>query len=193
MFYYDQVNWKDTILDNVMRKRKIDIELLELLMSVVGVILAAPYIKNSAITIYNDNPGAAGAIRTKAPKLYRLDLQFLIRHLAFLAVKNKFYFWGLHFTVKDGKEMKIADDLSRFTFDISECKDNIPVIDCRKIVNNLLDGLNKHPLNLPKKFDVNINIRKQFGLLLNDKYANYDNSKIIDVLKLQKMYNILTN
>ena len=188
-----QVNWSDTILDSFGKYRSWDIELLELLMSIVGVTLATPYITNKTITIYNDNPGAAGAIRTKAPKLYRIDLQFLIRHLATLAVKNKFYFWGLHFTVKDGNEMKIADQISRFTFKKENVKDNVTMTNCTSIVNDLLKEVLKQPLNLPKKFDMSCNARAQFGLLLDDEFVNHNHPKIEDVLKLQKSYNILNN
>ena len=188
-----QVNWKNTILDSAMSIRHIDIELLELLMSIVGVTLAIPYIKNKAITIYNDNPGAAGAIRTKAPKLYRVDLQFLIRHLASLAVKNKFYFWGYHFTVKDGNEMKIADQLSRYTFEKQSIKDNVTITDCSTIVDRILKDLCQHPKNLPKQFDMNVNIRAQYGLLLNDNFVDYNKPSIDNILERQKSYNILTN
>ena len=188
-----QVKWKDTILDKLKAYRSVDIELLELLMSIVGVLFMSNKLKNKAITIYNDNPGAAGAIRTKAPRLYRLDLQFLIRFLATLAVNDKFYFWGIHYTVKDGGEMKIADQLSRFEFNKNNVRDNIPVINCTALVDVLFKELLKHPLNLPKHAILNDNIRREYGILLNDKFVNHNNPKIIDILKKQKEYNILTN
>ena len=188
-----QIDWKNTILDKVKSIRPIDIQVLELIMSIVGVVLFSNKLKNKAITIYNDNPAAAGAIRTKAPKLYRLDLQFLIRYLATLAVSNKFYFWGIHFTVKDGEKMKIADELSRFTFKKENVKDKINITDCTAIVNDLLNQLAKHPLNLPKRVDINDDIRYEYNILLNDEFVNYNNPKLNNSVENQKNYNILIN
>ena len=188
-----QIDWKDTMLDTLELIRNVDIELLELLMSIVGIILMLPKLKNKSITIYNDNPGAAGAIRTKAPRLYRLDLQFLIRYLAKLAVENKFYFWGYHFTVKDGKEMIIADQLSRFTFNKENVTDKIAMTNCKNVVNRLLLDLAKQPLNIPKKHDINEDVRSEYNILLNDHLVNYNNPVLIDYIQLQKQYNILTN
>ena len=186
-----QVNWKDTILDKLKLYRVVDIELLELLMSIVGVLFMSNKLKNKTITIYNDNPGAAGAIRTKAPRLYRLDLQYLIRYLAALAVSKKFYFWGIHYTVKDGNEMKIADQLSRFNFKKNNIEDNIPIINCATVVNLLLEDLLNHPKNLEKNNTLSYNIRKEYNILLNDEFVNYNNPKIDDILERQHEYNIL--
>ena len=133
-------------------------------MSIVGILFMSNKLKNKAITIYNDNPGAAGAIRTKAPRLYRLDLQYLIRYLAALAVSKKFYFWGVHYTVKDGNEMKIADQLSRFNFDKNDITDNIPIINCASIVNLIFEDLLKHPKNLPKKNDLSYSFRREYNI-----------------------------
>ena len=187
-----QVDWFDTILLNVRKIRPIDIEILELLMSIVGVIVMLPKLKNKAISIFNDNPIAAGAIRTKAPRLYRLDLQFLIRKLATLAVENKFYFWGIHYTVKNGPAMQLADDLSRFQARARYKTRHVPEVNIVDIVNKLLDGLARHPLNLPKKVDINDDIRSQYGLLLDDDKFDYGKWRHNNATLLkQKCYNIL--
>lgn len=188
-----QIDWFDTILMRVRETRPIDIEMLELLMSIVGVTLMLPHLKNKSITIYNDNPIAAGAIRTKAPRLYRLDLQFLIRRLATMAAKSKFYFWGIHYTVKDGIEMQLADDLSRFQARARYHTRHVPELNGYAIVNELLAKLEKHPLNLQKKVDIPEEARREYSLLLNDDKFNYNHPKIVDLIAKQKQYNILNN
>ena len=191
MFHY-QVDWQDTILNELKTYRPIEIDVLELIMSIVGVLLIIPELKNKAVTIYNDNCGAAAAIRTKAPRLYRLDMQYLVRFLATLAVKNKFYFWGIHFTIKDGDEMKIADQLSRFTYK-KENSNSTNTINCANIVNVLFKGLLNHPKNLAKNVEIGNDIRKEYRLLLDDDVVDYSKMHPIDVVVNQKKYNILNN
>ena len=192
LFRY-QVDWRDTILDKLKTYRPIDIDVLELIMSIVGVLLLVPNLKNKAVTIHNDNCGAAGAIRTKAPKLYRLDMQFLIRFLATLAVENKFYFWGIHFTVKHGTEMQIADQLSRFTFCNNNNNNVTNIINCANIVDILFKGLLNHPKNLNKKVELGNDVRQEYNLLLNDDIVDYNKKYHFDLLNNQRKYNILIN
>ena len=188
-----QIDWDDTILKQLKRIRPIEIDVLELLMSIVGIVVILPKLKNKSISIYNDNPTAAGAIRTKAPRLYRLDLQFLVRKLATLAVENKFYFWGIHYTVKDGDAMKLADDLSRFQASARFKTRNVPEINITKIVNKFMIELKNHPLNLPQKIDISDDIREEYNILLNDDEFNYNTDINNNLLNDQSKYNILYN
>lgn len=190
LLYY-QFDWQDTILDKVKLVRPLEIDVLELILSIVGIIICLDKLKNKCITIYNDNPAAAGAIRTKAPKLHRLDMQYLIRKLALLAIKNKFYFWGIHYTVKNGAPMKIADDLSRFASNVGNTMKKVPFVNAIPIVNELLLMLKKAPKNLPSKIDITRNRRCQYGLLLKDDGNTYNQPYIINHVKKQYNYNIL--
>ena len=160
-----QVKWANTIYNKVANYRKLDISVLELLMSVVAIYIIRKSLKNLSVSIFNDNPGAAGAIRSKAPPLFRLDLQVLTRFLATLAFDNKFYFWGIHKTVAESDEMKVADALSRYNpvgFSGEAIQCNI-VREC----NILLDLLWKEPLNLPSSVDISADRRAEFGLLFD--------------------------
>ena len=104
---YFQIEWVDTIKAVIEKYRDLEIDVLELLMSVAAVRLIHKFVTSKTITIYNDNPGAAAALRTKAPPLGRNDMQALI-------YDNKFYWWGIHRVVKESSDMRIADKLSRF-------------------------------------------------------------------------------
>ena len=73
-----QVKWSDTNYGAVLKYRDLDISVLELLMAVVAIKTILPQLHNQSVSIFNDNPGAAGAIRNKAPPLCRMDLQALI-------------------------------------------------------------------------------------------------------------------
>ena len=57
------------------------------------------------------NPAAASALISKAPPLYRTDLQCIIRDIALMAMSHRFMFWGVKI---DGKVNDYADALSRF-------------------------------------------------------------------------------
>ena len=190
LLYY-QFDWNDTILKEVLKVRPLEIEVLELILSIVGVSIIQHKLKHKCVTIYNDNPAAAGAIRTKAPKLYRLDMQCLVRQLASLAVHNKFYFWGIHYTIKDGHPMQIADDLSRFESSIKDTMKNVTFVDALPIVNKLLLKLKTAPLNLPSKIDISRNRRCQYGILLNDDERDYSQPYFVNHVKNQYNYNIL--
>ena len=91
-----QVSWDKTIRDELIQGRTgWDIQSDELLGSLVALKLFAPQLTGKSVTIYNDNPGAAHAIISKAPRLHRQDLQFMIREIAKLSIEYNFYFWGV--------------------------------------------------------------------------------------------------
>ena len=190
-----QVAWHETCLFELMKLRdNFDIELLELVGTLIAVTLWSKYFTNKSVTLYNDNPGAASAIRTKAPRLHRLDMQFLIRDLAQLAVNNKFYFWGLHITQKEDTKMSLADNLSRF---FSKNTDLIDLIDDSAnaliICNNILKILGNLPSNLPKNRDISVIIRREYNILLDDDALKSQLIKMNnDILIEQKQYNILS-
>ena len=181
---YFQIRWEDTIYNAVLQYRDLDIAVLELLMSVAAVKMIADKAKNLAISIYNDNPGAAGALESKAPPLGRLDLQALMSELATMAYDNKFYWWGIHKTVKESKDMVLADQLSRFkAVDL-----NKDAIKCsiEKECNELLDVLFEAPRNLPKQRDLSTNVRQMYNILLEDT------SSCVKEASMKQEYNILT-
>ena len=163
-----------------------------MILSLTGIILLLPQLKHKCITIYNDNATAAAAIRTKAPPLYRLDLQFLVRHLATLAVENKFYFWGIHDIVKNSTNMQLADDLSRFQASARIKTQHAPRKLPIQVVNDLLLSLLDQPLNLSKRIDISKDRRKEYGILLdNNEIAARIPSKP-DYLTSQHLYNVLS-
>ena len=121
-----------------------------------------------------------------------MDLQYLIRYLASSAVHNKFYFWGIHYTVKNGKPMRLADCLSRFLNDDSDFK-NVKYINAIPIVNELLRDLIKYPRNLPSNIDISQQMRAAFGLLLDDGWVNHNAPYIRPFQPNYNRYNILNN
>ena len=163
----------------------------------MAVRLWAHMFHNKCVTIYNDNCGAASAIRTKAPKLYRMDLQYLIRNLATVATATKFYFWGLHITRAESPAMDLADGLSRFKKEDMYNIKKLNLIDdsvmATKICNELLMQLIDQPHNLPKNRDINPSIRKEYNILLDDDLIKNQKIKLFDnTLFQQHFYNILT-
>ena len=133
-------------------------------MSVAAVKTVLPLIGNKCLTIYNDNPGAAGAIRTKSPPLARMDLQALIEELAMLAFKNKFYFWGVHEIASESDNMRQADRLSRY--EPTQWYESVEKIDILKECNEVFDILWEAPRNLPSRKDISKEIRKEFNIEL---------------------------
>ena len=103
----------------------------------------APLLSGKAVTLYNDNAAAAAAIATKAPALWRSDLQYLIREIAKLAIHYKFYFWGIHV---NGKKNDIADALSRFKSVQWEYR-GFDMVDAHAIVEEHFDGLSRFHKN----------------------------------------------
>lgn len=189
-----QIDWKNTKLDLVKTIRgktsndewTTDITCLELLGPVVACELWAKQLSGKSVTIYNDNPGAAATLVTKAPKLYRLDLNFLIIYLSKLSVKYNFKFWGVHLY---DENMNTADKLSRL-----KIKNGPNMIDCSSqalnICNNILDELCMIPNNLPNQRDIPYKIRKEYKILLDDKYLRKEKINKLNVLEMNE-YNVL--
>ena len=67
-----QIRWEETIWDEVEQLRPdMDIQVQEYLGPVVAMELFSDILSDSSVTFYNDNPGAAGALISKAPPLWR--------------------------------------------------------------------------------------------------------------------------
>ena len=160
---YFQIKWADTNFTVVEKSRELDIAILELLMSVAAVFLIKDKIHDKTITLYNDNPGAANSLSSKAPPLNRLDLQAMIEELATLAYEQKFYWWGVHEIVKNSQNMRIADRLSRFEPLI--WSNGAYQLDIKDQCNYLFDILLKTPRNLVKFKDLSQDIRRAYGIL----------------------------
>ena len=141
---------------------------MELLGPTIALELWGKSFGDKSVSIYNDNPAAASAIAKKAPKLYRVDMQFLVREIANKAIDNKFYFWGIHRTKDEDPKMGFADALSR-EFNSNLIKTNNLMdysAQAIPIVNKYLHLLKKlKPLNdIP---DLSFNLRKEFKLLID--------------------------
>ena len=97
--------------------------------------------------MYNDNPSAASALISKAPKLHRSDLQCIIRDICKMAIDKKFMFWGVKI---DGKVNDYADALSRFKpYDWNTL--GYTVIDATNSANKILEKLLHYYPNLDEK------------------------------------------
>ena len=108
--HYFQLMWKDTNLLSVDEHRgTLDIQ-FELAGTIVMAETFGPMWEGKAICFWIDNTGAAGDIRSKAPKLWRVDLQYLIRRLAKAAMKYRFLFYVKEI---EGDNNGLADALSR--------------------------------------------------------------------------------
>ena len=143
-----QVRWSDTIYDQVLHVRpELKIHAQELMGSWIAFDLWGAQLTGQAVTMYNDNPSAAAALITKAPKLHRNDLQCIIRDIAKMAINHRFMFWGVKI---DGKVNDYADALSRFKpYDWSAM--GITVIDATINANKILTKLLTYYPNLDKK------------------------------------------
>ena len=135
-------------------------------MSVAAVHMIKPWIKNKTITLYNDNPGAAAALRTKAPPLNRMDLQSLILTLADLAYERKFVWCWIHQVVKESWDMSLADKLSRFQS--VPWVEKVRYMDITDTCNELFDILWEAPRNVNKEKDIPAKLRILYGLQLDD-------------------------
>ena len=183
-----QIKWSNTRFKLVKEARKdFDICGQEYLGSIVAAELFGPSLRGKSVTIYNDNPGAAAALGSKAPPLSRLDLHFLTIYLAKIAVEFNFKFWAVHCT---DERMKFADGLSRFfpqrEFQISPRYKDLSE-EATIICNNIMDKLARYPNNLPNKRDISFSIRYKFKILFDEKY--YKEEK----MKKQKYVNELYN
>ena len=174
-----QIKWSDTILSDLVRVRgTFDIHAQEMLGALIAVRLWAHTLQGQCVALYNDNPGAAGAIITKAPPLHRLDMQYMIRELAKLAVKYHFYFWGIKI---DGANNDKADALSRFydlkQFDVDESKCNMSSFgETQKVTNEYMSELiqyrkNVHPSEKKWNMYAIEEMKKQRTLKLQNNVA----------------------
>ena len=88
------MRWKDTIYFQVLSKRpELKIHAQELIGAWIAFDLWGVQLAGTAVTFYNDNPAAAAALITKAPPLFRSDLQCITRDFSLNAMKNRFMFW----------------------------------------------------------------------------------------------------
>ena len=143
-----QVRWKDTIYFQVLKQRpELKIHAQELIGAWIAFDLWGSQLAGKAITIYNDNPAAAAALITKAPPLYRTDLQCVTRDIALMAMKNRFMYWGVKI---DGEKNDYADALSRFK-QYPWKQLGIHVIDATNNANRILTKLLNCGPNLDEK------------------------------------------
>ena len=124
-----------------------EIAILELLSALIAADLWASFWSHMSVSFYNDNPAAAGAIRTKRASLGLFDMNYLIRTFATIAWTHEFMFWGIKV---DGSENTTADQLSRFTplsrTDlILEPKERV-----RQIANKWIYALSRLPHNIAR-------------------------------------------
>ena len=145
--YAFQVAWKTTLLAYAKKRRSgLKIQFMELLGLIVAAKLWAHQWPGKIIEFKIDNPGAHYACQKKGAALWRHDMNFLVRELAMLAVEYKFKFWVTGIL---GKDNVTADALSRFycadQFDLNRF--DYMNDDARCIVNELLAGVIRQPLN----------------------------------------------
>ena len=121
------------------------IQVLEMMGPLIAARLWSNSWKGKCITLYNDNPGAAGALINKNANLRRNDMNHLIREFCMLAATTRFMFWGLH--VK-GADNERADALSRFsTWDMNRYKLE-PKELVVGVVNDMIEQLVLEPENI---------------------------------------------
>ena len=142
------MRWSDTDYAAVLKMRpELKIHAQELMGSWIAFDLWGTQLSGKSVTMYNDNPSAAAALITKAPKLHRNDLQCIIRDIAKMAIEHRFMFWGVKI---DGKVNEYADALSRFK-PYNWSKMGITVIDATDNANRILEMLKNYYPNLDKK------------------------------------------
>ena len=108
-----QIKWSQTIWYDVMKIRpEMDIQVQEALGPLIAMQIARELIKDKSVTIYNDNPGAAAALITKAPPLWRNDMQFITREIAMLAIENNTMYWGIKIDGKHNEYTKSKRSLT---------------------------------------------------------------------------------
>ena len=140
-----QIRWSDTIWDDVKKLRPdLDIQVQEYLGSVVAMDLFSDILQNSSVTFYNDNPGAAGALISKAPRLWRSDMQCLTRNIAMLSITNNAMYWGIKI---NGDVNEYADALSRFKSEYDWNALGFTMRDPTDTVNKYLNLLAQYPPN----------------------------------------------
>ena len=154
---------------------ELDIQVQEGLGALIAVFVAQDMLKEKCVTIYNDNPGAAAAIITKAPPLWRNDMQYIARKLAMFAVENHTMYWGIKI---DGKHNEYADALSRFNTNYDWNALGYTLIDVTDITNQLLLELkNYYPNRQQSEWEWNDEQREMLRIsktkkLINDKVTS---------------------
>ena len=143
-----QVRWSNTIYHQVLKIRpELKIHAQELIGAWIAFDLWGDQLKGKAVTIYNDNPSAAAALISKAPKLYRSDLQCIIRDICMMSIEKRFMFWGVKI---DGKVNDYADALSRYKpYNWKQL--GIKVVDATDSANKILTQLLNYYPNLDEK------------------------------------------
>ena len=148
--YAFQIEWKHTIYDKVLNERpEMDIIIQEYLGPIVVLEYFKDEFKNSTITFYNDNPGAAGALINKAPPLWRSDMHCLTRFMAKTAVEQHIMYWGIKIP---GKQNIDADALSRFYTSVDWSEKGYKMIDVTNCVNKCLQLLLHCPKNRSRNY-----------------------------------------
>ena len=104
---------------------------------------------DSSVTFYNDNGGAASALISKAPPLWRTDMQCLTRQIASLAINNNTMFWGVKI---NGDVNEYADALSRFKTNYNWKELGFTMRNAVGTVNKYLRLLAEAPPNRDKKY-----------------------------------------
>ena len=151
--------------------------------------LFSDILSDSSVTFYNDNPGAAGALISKAQRLWRADMQGLTREIAMLAIENSTMYWGIEI---NGDVNEYADALSRFkNYDWEQL--GFEMRDPTQIVNKYLLKLAKCPKNRDRKYWAWTEEQKEF-LRINatQKLINKNQTRKTRAKPTNTTYNILT-
>ena len=142
-----QVRWEDTIWNKVLKDRpELDIQVQEGLGYLIAVEIAVDDLRGKAVTIYNDNHGAAAALISKAPPFWRSDMQYITRKIAQHAFQNNYMYWGIKI---DGDDNEYADALSRFFTNYDWTQLGFTMIDATDVTNQLLLELWEYYPNMP--------------------------------------------
>ena len=145
-----QIRWAKTIWNEVLAVRpELDIQVQEAIGPLIALQIARELLRDKSVSIYNDNPGAAAALISKAPPLWRSDMQFITREIAMLAVKNNIMYWGIKI---DGKHNEYADALSRFYTKYDWNKLGYKLVDVTDITNDILFQLMNYYPNRDKRY-----------------------------------------
>ena len=151
-----QVRLEDTIWNQVKLARPnlnpksddkdLRIQVLELTGALIAAEIGHKNWKGKCVTFFNDNSGASAAIIHKCSKLWRLDMNHLIREFCMLSATNRYYFWGVDI---DGSVNERADALSRFSDFDTSAWDVVPYQRVVDIANSIFEKLIQAPQNMP--------------------------------------------
>ena len=146
-------------------------------------------LKNSSVTYYNDNPGAASALICKAPRLWRADMQCLTRELAMRAIESKTMYWGVKI---NGDVNEYADALSRFKpYDWKAL--GFQMRDPTAIVNKYLAKLAGYYPNRSKKdWEWTEQQKEDLRITLTERLIQQRKTHLTKAKKPPSIHNILT-